>query len=71
MNTNDPAEMGNRIFHVLERIESEQKALREGLDRNMQALREEFHRDRRFSAMIFMTTQIAIIGALLRLAGLF
>lgn len=70
------------IQRSLERIEddlkefrsemrSEQKALRESIDRNFEALRLEFHRDRRFSAMVFLTTQLAVIGALLRLAGVF
>lgn len=65
------------ILHVLERIESEikdlraeQTALRESVDRNIAALREEFRLDRRFSAMVFLTTQLAVIGALLRLAGI-
>lgn len=70
------------IQHTLERIEtdlkefrsemrSDQKALRESVDRNFEALRLEFHRDRRFSAMVLLTTQLAVIGALLRLAGVF
>jgi len=70
------------IQTALERIEtevkelgiemrSEQRALRETVDRNFEALRQEFHRDRRFSAMVFLTTQLAVIGALLRLAGVF
>jgi len=68
------------IQHSLDRIEgqliaflgemrTEQKALRESLERQMAALREEFHRDRRFSAMVLLTTQLAVVGALLRLAG--
>ena len=70
------------IQRSLERIEGEfvafrkemredQQALRESLDRQMDALRQEFHRDRRFSAMVFLTTQLAVIGALLRLADVF
>lgn len=68
------------IQHMLERIErelgefrtemrTEQKALRESMERQMEALRQEFHRDRRFSAMVFLTSQLAIVGALLKLAG--
>lgn len=75
-------EAARHIQRSLERIEddlkefrsemrSEQKALRESIDRNFEALRLEFHRDRRFSAMVFLTTQLAVIGALLRLAGVF
>ncbi|WP_342116322.1 hypothetical protein [Pseudoduganella sp. OTU4001] len=45
-------------------------ALQERMDRNDAALRQEFHRDRRFSAMVFLATQIAVIGALLELAGI-
>ena len=52
-------------------MRSENRALREAIDRNFEALRQEFHRDRRFSAMVFLTTQLAVIGALLRLAGVF
>jgi chromosome segregation ATPase len=68
------------IQQTLERIEreltefrsemrAEQRALRESLERQIEAMRQEFHRDRRFMAMIFLTTQLAVIGALLRLAG--
>ena len=59
------------IRQDLQEFHTEQKALRESLDRNMEALRQEFHRDRRFSALVFLTTQLAVIGALLRLAGVF
>lgn len=59
-------------------MRSEQKSLREALERQsevfarqMDALRQEFHRDRRFNAMVFLTTQLAVVGALLRLAGVF
>lgn len=52
-------------------MRNEKQALRESIDRNFEALRQEFHRDRRFSAMVFLTTQLAVIGALLRLAGVF
>ena len=45
-------------------------ALRESMDFNSESMRLEFHRDRRFSAFIFLTTQLAVIGALLRLAGI-
>jgi hypothetical protein len=52
-------------------MRSEQQALRESVERSLETLRQEFHRDRRFSAMVFLTTQLAMIGALLRLAGVF
>lgn len=45
------------------------RALEERIDRNNEALRQEFHRDRRFSAFVFVTTQLAVIGALLKLAN--
>lgn len=59
----------DRIEQELREMRTDQKALRESIERNMEALRQEFHRDRRFSAMVFLTTQLAIVGALLRLAG--
>jgi len=59
------------IKETLSRIEGDQKVLRESLERQMEALRQEFHRDRRFSAMVFLTTQLAVVGALLRLAKVF
>jgi predicted nucleic acid-binding Zn-ribbon protein len=59
------------IKETLSRIEGDQKELRESLERQMEALRQEFHRDRRFSAMVFLTTQLAVVGALLRLAKVF
>ena len=70
------------IQHALERIErelkefriemrGEQQALRESVERSIEALRQEFHRDRRFMTRVFLTTQLAVIGALLRLAGVF
>lgn len=60
-----------QIERELAELRSEQKALRECLVQQMEALRQEFHRDRRFSTMVFLTTQLAVIGALLRLAGVF
>jgi len=59
------------IKETLCRIEGDQKELRKSLERQMEALRQEFHRDRRFSAMVFLTTQLAVVGALLRLAKVF
>jgi len=64
-----------RIEHEVKELgiemRREKQALRENIDRNFEALRQEFHRDRRFSATVFLTTQLAVIGALLRLAGVF
>jgi len=59
------------IHREIGELRADQKALRNSIDRNLEALRQEFHRDRRFSAMVFLTTQLAVIGALLRLAGVF
>lgn len=59
------------IKETLSRIEGDQKELRESIEQQMEALRQEFHRDRRFSAMVFLTTQLAVVGALLRLAKVF
>jgi len=59
------------IHREIGELRADQKALRDSIDRNLEALRQEFHRDRRFSAMVFLTTQLAVIGALLRLAGVF
>lgn len=61
----------DRIEQELKAFRSEQQALRESVERSLETLRQEFHRDRRFSAMVFLTTQLAMIGALLRLAGVF
>jgi hypothetical protein len=60
-----------RIEAELKDLHREQVALRESLERQMEALRQEFHRDRRFSAMVFLTTQLAVVGALLRVARVF
>jgi hypothetical protein len=59
------------VHREIGELRADQKFLRESVDRNFEALRQEFHRDRRFSAMVFLTTQLAVIGALLRLAGVF
>jgi len=59
-----------RIENEIAALGTEQKASRESFVRSMDTMRLEFHRDRRFSAFIFLTTQLAVIGALLRLAGI-
>ena len=59
-----------RIENEIAALGSEQKSMREGFDRSMDTMRLEFHRDRRFSALVFLTTQLAVIGALLRLADI-
>lgn len=46
------------------------KSLEARMDRIFEAMPQEFHRDRRFAAMVFLTTQLAVIGALLRLADI-
>ncbi len=68
-NTLDRIEQELKAFRS--EMRSEQQALRGSVERNLETLRQEFHRDRRFSAMVFLTTQLAMIGALLRLAGVF
>lgn len=68
-NTLDRIEQELKAFRS--EMRSEQQALRESVERNLETLHQEFHRGRRFSAMVFLTTQLAMIGALLRLAGVF
>ncbi|XLZ71245.1 hypothetical protein ABT364_04575 [Massilia sp. SR12] len=59
-----------RMDRAFEDQRQETKALRESMERHIEAMRQEFHRDRRISAMVFLTTQLAVIGALLKLAGI-
>ena len=60
-----------RIEREIKDLHGEHQSLRASIERQMEALRQEFHRDRRFSAMVFLTTQLAVVGALLRLAKVF
>lgn len=55
-----------RMERGLAELKEENRVLRQSIE----ALRQEFHRDRRFSALVFLTTQLAVIGALLKLAGI-
>lgn len=57
-------------FARMERGLAELKEENRVLWQSIEALRQEFHRDRRFSALVFLTTQLAVIGALLKLAGI-
>jgi len=59
------------IKREIKDLHGEHQSLRASIERQMEALRQEFHRDRRFSAMVFLTTQLAVVGALLRLAKVF
>lgn len=59
-----------RMDRAFDEQRAETRALRESMERHIDAMRQEFHRDRRFSALVFLTTQLAVIGALLKLAGI-
>ena len=84
MNGNEPSQRITRLEEAVKhlqrtveegfaRMERGFAELKEGqriLRHSIEALRQEFHRDRRFSAMVFLTTQLAVIGALFKLAGI-